>query len=72
MTKLLEAAVARLREFPEEKQDAIAATIMAEIESDREWETAYTASKDELASLAEEAQAEYLAGKTEPLNTDDL
>lgn len=67
MTTLLETALARLKELPGEQQDAIAAIIMAEIESDRQWETAYASSQDELASLAEEAQAEYRAGKTQPL-----
>ncbi|MFC1527084.1 hypothetical protein ACFL6X_09795 [Candidatus Latescibacterota bacterium] len=71
MTTMLETALARLKELPGEQQDAIAAIIMAEIESDRQWETAYASSQDELAGLAEEAQTEYRAGKTKPLEAAD-
>jgi hypothetical protein len=37
MTKLLERGMSRLQSLPASKQDAIAATILAEIEDDLRW-----------------------------------
>lgn len=39
---------------------------LAELQSEERWARAFTASQDELAKLAQEALAEYRAGRTEP------
>ena len=68
MTQLLERAISEIKKLPVEEQDAIAAVIMAELESEREWDNAFEGSNDELGRLAEEALQEYRADKTEPLD----
>ena len=72
MTQLLEKAISEIKKLPVEEQDAIAAVIMAELESEREWDNAFEESHNELGRLAEEALQEYRADKTEPLNPDRI
>ena len=43
-----------------------------ELESERRWATAFANSQDTLVKLAEKARTNYLAGKTEPLDPDQL
>lgn len=66
MTVLLQKAFARASELPEEEQDALAAVLMREMESERRWAEAFAKSQHTLAKLADEAIAEYRAGKTKP------
>ncbi|HYA81686.1 MAG TPA: hypothetical protein VED87_12250 [Methylocystis sp.] len=72
MTKLLDRAIAKARALPDAEQDAIAASILEELEEDRKWDQAFAASADALSRMAEEALAEDLAGKTLPLNPEKL
>ena len=72
MTQLLEKAISAIKKLPVEEQDAIAAVIMAELESEREWDNAFERSHDELGRLAEEALQEYRADKTETLDPDQI
>jgi hypothetical protein len=72
MTELLERAIARLKTLPASEQDAIAATILEELEDDRRWDEAFSRSPDILAQLAATALAEYHAGKTQELDPDTL
>lgn len=67
MTGLLQKAFARASELPEEEQDALAAVLIQEMESERRWAEAFAKSQDTAAKLADEAIAEYRAGKTKPL-----
>ena len=43
-----------------------------ELESEQRWATAFASSQAGLLKLAEQARANYLAGKTEPLDPDQL
>lgn len=63
MTELLERAIAQLKTLPTDRQDAIAAMILEELEDERRWDEAYANSPDILAKLAASAMAEYYAGK---------
>ncbi len=72
MVVLLEKALAEIRKLSESEQEALAAWILEEIESERRWETAFAASEDLLAQLADEAIIEHRAGRTFPLIPDDL
>ena len=72
MTRLLEKAFAEASRLPERDQDAIAEIVLAELASEERWSELFENSQDALAELAEEALAEYRAGKTKPLNVDDL
>lgn len=69
MTQLLEKAISELRKLSSDEQDAIAAVLMSELESERRWERAFDLNAEQLSGLADEALAEYRAGKTEPLES---
>lgn len=72
MTQLLERAFERLKQLPEAEQDAIAALVLEEIQSEERWQAAFANSQDQLAALGREALAEYRAGNTRPLDPDSL
>ncbi|MEK6756641.1 MAG: hypothetical protein AABZ02_10870 [Bacteroidota bacterium] len=67
MTKLLEKAVAVIASLPEQEQDALASLILEELASEENWSRAFSQSNESLERLANEALAEYRAGKTKPL-----
>ena len=72
MTQLLEEAIARMRQLPNEEQDAFARWMLEELEDDQRWQKAFDESVDVLEQLADEALAEHHAGKTEELDPDNL
>ena len=67
MTQLLEKAISEVAKLPASEQDAVAVLVLEELASERRWSSSFANSQDLLASLAEEALAEYAAGKTKPL-----
>jgi hypothetical protein len=67
MTKLMDAAISEVAKLPEREQDVLAAILLEEIASERRWSDSFAKSQDALAKLAEEALAEYAAGRTTPL-----
>jgi hypothetical protein len=68
MGKLLEQVIAEASCLPEDEQEALAAAMLAELESDRRWDDLFSRSQDLLAKMAAEARQEYRAGLTEPLD----
>jgi hypothetical protein len=72
MTKLLEQALSKAQELPEEEQDAIARLVIDEIESDRRWDELFARSPEKLSKLADQAWAEHQAGRGEELDPDRL
>lgn len=70
MTKLLEQAMQRVAELPEDEQDAVAALVLAELESEGRWEKRFAESQDALAELADEAAELDEEGSTTPLEFD--
>jgi hypothetical protein len=58
--------------LPDEEQEAFAAFMLAELESERRWEDLFARSQDVLARMAEEARREYRAGLTQSLDPDTL
>ena len=72
MTQSLEKAILEIKKLPDEEQDAIAAVIMAELESERQWDNAFENSRADLDQLAEEALKEYSDNKTEPLDPEQI
>ena len=74
MTTLLQQAFERASELPVEDQDKLARFILAELESERQWEELFARpeSEDMLARMADEALAEHRAGLTQPLDSDAL
>jgi hypothetical protein len=72
MTILLEQAVEKARQLSAEEQDALAKLMLEEIEADRRWEEVLAKSPQKLAKFADKAWAEHEAGKSEPLDPEDL
>jgi hypothetical protein len=62
-------AVCRLSD---KDQEELAYVILEELESEAKWQALFEASKPQLKRLAEEADEEYRAGRTEPLDPDTL
>ncbi|HEY0257126.1 MAG TPA: hypothetical protein VGC39_06770 [Candidatus Methylacidiphilales bacterium] len=60
--------MSRVNALPPEEQDAVAALILEEIESEKRWDDLFASSQGKSARLAEQAIAEYKAGKTKPLD----
>jgi hypothetical protein len=67
MTKLLEKALDEVAKLPASEQDAVAAILLEELASEQRWAKSFAGSQDQLAKLAQEALAEYKAGRTKPL-----
>jgi len=67
MTRLLEKALNEVTKLPPSEQDEIAAILLEELASEQKWNDLFSQSQDALAKMAEEALAEYRAGKTKPL-----
>jgi len=72
MTKLLKKAFTEASQLPEAEQDALAERLLAEIDSDRQWNEAFAKSGDLLRRLADEALEEHRAGLTQDLDPDRL
>ncbi|MBZ0282962.1 MAG: hypothetical protein K8L97_19640 [Anaerolineae bacterium] len=72
MMQLMEKALAEIQKLPETEQESLAAWILDELASERRWSESFAASEDLLAQLAAEALIEHRAGKTQPLNPDEL
>ena len=69
MTKVLEEVFRQASKLPEPEQNALAEAIRAEIESEEDWDRSLAAAPDVLERLADEAIAEFRAGRTKPLNS---
>jgi len=67
MTHLLEKALTEVAKLPASEQDAVAAIVLQELASEQRWSGSFAKSQDLLAELAEQALAEYAAGRTKPL-----
>lgn len=72
MTASLEKAFAEAAKLPENEQDELAEWILRELASEQRWNQAFAASADVLARLADEALAEHRAGRTLPLDPEEL
>lgn len=68
MTELLRQAFAEADKLPESDQDALAALLLGEIESDRRWDEAFAGSQGLLSRLADETLAEHRAGLSQVLD----
>lgn len=73
MGKLLERAIEEAHKLPESEQEAIGAWLLAEIESERRWDELFSRPPSEaLRQMAEEALEEHRAGRTVPLDPEQL
>jgi hypothetical protein len=72
MTELLKKAFEQAAKLPPKEQDAFAALVLAELEADARWDKAFAENPATLEALADEARSELRAGRTEPLDPDNL
>jgi hypothetical protein len=72
MTELLRKAFEEASRLPATEQDALASVLLQELEDERRWDGALETTPDQLARLADEALAEFRAGRTGPLDIDKL
>lgn len=72
MGKLLQKVMVEAAKLPDDEQEAFAAFMLAELESEHRWDDLFSRSQALLAKMAEEARQEYRAGLTEPLDPDGL
>ena len=68
MTQVLEAALAEVAKLPPAEQDALATLLLDEIRTEQQWSSTFSKSQQTLKTLADEALAEFRAGKTKPLD----
>jgi hypothetical protein len=71
MTKSLERVFAEVSKLPPADQDAVAAWLEEELESERRWDLSFQRSADALARLSGEAIAEDDAGRTRNLESEN-
>jgi hypothetical protein len=74
MTSQLAAVVAEASLLPATEQDALAAILREELDSERRWEESFARPESQtmLERLAEEALADQIAGRTRPLDLENL
>ena len=74
MNQLLKEAFEKASLLPEDEQDKFARFLLAELESERQWSELFDRpeSDDLLSQMADAALADHNAGKTAPLDSQDL
>lgn len=74
MSQLMEQALEKARQLPEHDQEAIAAIILQEIESEQQWNELFARpeSADLLARMADGALAEAKAGRAVRFDVNEL
>ena len=74
MTEILQQAFDKAAELPEDRQEVFARFLLAELESERKWDELFSRPESEafLERMAAEAIEAHRAGKTKPLNAEDL
>ena len=72
MTNKLKKAFDAASKLPPAEQDALAAAILEEVKVDGLWEASFAKQPGALERLAEEALEEHRAGRTRPLDPDNL
>jgi hypothetical protein len=72
MTKLAAEAWEKLQELDEADQNFLAQLVLDEIESERKWDELFAKSQDLLEEMGEKALREHLAGRSRPLDPDNL
>ena len=68
MTELLARAFEKASALSDDLQDQIAQALLDELEEEARWDRTFAESQDTLDLLAEIAEREYRAGKTDPVN----
>ena len=61
--------LAKLDKLSPERQNELAALLLAEMEADERWDEPFAKSQNELESMADEALNEHARGGTRPLDS---
>ena len=73
MGELLERAIEEAHKLADDEQESIGAWLLAEIESERRWDELFSRSPSAaLERMAAQALEDFRAGRTSPLDPDDL
>lgn len=72
MTARLEQAFTEISKLPPKEQDALADWLLAELESEKQWDKRFADSQDVLSKLASEALVEHRRGETQELDSDQI
>ena len=68
MTHAFSTAVATAAQLPEEEQDALAAILLEEMESEERWSALFADSLNLLERMANEAIQDFQAGRVQPID----
>jgi len=68
MTQALSTAVATAAQLPAEEQDALAAILLEEMESEERWSALFADSPNLLERMANEAIQDFQAGRVQPID----
>ncbi len=72
MTKILEQAIERLKQMPEDRQDSLAQLLMHEIDEDERWQQTTASHAGKLQGFVEDVLEAERRGECEPLDPDRL
>ena len=72
MTKSLEEAFEKVSKLPVEEQEGFARWLLAELESESQWDELFSRSSKTLSALASEALSESEEGMTESLDPESF
>jgi hypothetical protein len=72
MTKLLASAFEKASRLPDDLQDQLAQELLEEIDWESRWDATLESSQNTLQMLAEKAEREYRASKTQEIGFDEL
>ena len=72
MTKLLAKVFEAAQKLPPQTQDAFAKAWLAEVDAEMRWEETFDETAEALSQLGQQALEEDRAGKTAPLDPDEL
>jgi hypothetical protein len=72
MTNALQQAIERLKQVPQDRQDAIAALLLHELDEDERWTQSTNANADKLRVLVQDVLDANRRGECEPLDPNQL
>lgn len=72
MNAKLQEVIDKVSKLPEREQEELAEIFLEGLESEAKWQALFESSQPQLERLAEKVAEDYRAGRTEPLDPDNL
>lgn len=72
MTKMLENAISRIKDLPDDEQDSMAQIILEELDDENLWNKQFANSQDRLAAMAKKVKEDIAVGRTTKAGWDKL